>query len=317
MNGERGSGVSIAFLGTGQMGIPMASRLISAGFNVRVWNRSKERLRALVEFGGVEAPTPAAAAASADVVITMLPDGPTIEAVFEGAEGAFETLPRGAAWLQMGTIGVAWTEKLRKSATDAGVMFVDAPVSGSVGPATDGQLIILASGPPEAQPIADPIFSSVGRRTFWLGDAGAGTRAKLVLNNWLVDLVEMVAEAVSFSGALGLDPRSIVEILEDAPTGSPYAVEKARGMLNEDFAPRFSLKNATKDALLALEAADHVDIGLPLTESLIANWQHAVADGAGDLDLSVVYRYMGARAATGRSPETHRRGVEVMPTELP
>src|SRR5271169_311856 len=99
---ENGNGVTIAFLGVGQMGTPMASRLIAAGFNVRMWNRSKERLRALVESGGVEALTPAAAAAGADVVVTMLPDGPTIETVVGGADGAFATVSRGAAWLQMG-----------------------------------------------------------------------------------------------------------------------------------------------------------------------------------------------------------------------
>ncbi len=294
MNNQKANDVTIAFLGVGQMGTPMASRLISAGFNVRVWNRSKERVKGLVQLGGIEASTPAVAAASADVVITMLPDGPTTEAVMQGAESAFATLSSGTVWLQMGTIGIEWTERLRKVATEAGVLFVDAPVSGSVVPATAGQLIMLASGPEEAQSVAEPIFEAMGSHTFWLGGAGAGTRAKLVLNNWLVDLVEMVVETLKFSEALGLDPRAIVEILADAPTGSPYAVTKARDMLDGDFSPNFALKHAMKDALLALDAARSVDEELPLTASLIATWQRAVTDGAGDLDLSVVYRYVGA-----------------------
>jgi 3-hydroxyisobutyrate dehydrogenase len=259
-----------------------------------VWNRSKERVKELVQRGAIEASTPAEATASADVVITMLPDGPTIEAVFGGAEGAFATLASGAVWLQMGTIGIDWTERLRKTATEARILFVDAPVSGSVSPASAGQLIILASGPDEAQSMAEPIFGVLGSHTFWLGAAGAGSRAKLVLNNWLVDLVEMVVETLTFSEALGLDPRVIVEIIADAPIGSPYAVTKARGMLDGDYSPNFALKLAVKDTLLALEAARSVGEELPITANLIAAWQRAVSDGAGDLDLSVVYRYARA-----------------------
>ena len=294
MSKQNANEMAIAFLGVGQMGTPMASRLISAGFNVRVWNRSKERVKELVQRGAIEASTPAEATASADVVITMLPDGPTIEAVFGGAEGAFATLASGAVWLQMGTIGIDWTERLRKTATEARILFVDAPVSGSVSPASAGQLIILASGPDEAQSIAEPIFGVLGSHTFWLGAAGAGSRAKLVLNNWLVDLVEMVVETLKFSEALGLDPRVIVEIISDAPIGSPYAVTKARGMLAGDYSPNFALKLAVKDTLLALDAARSVGEELPITANLIAAWQRAVSDGAGDLDLSVVYRYARA-----------------------
>jgi 3-hydroxyisobutyrate dehydrogenase len=285
--------VTIAFLGTGEMGTPMASRLIKAGFNVRVWNRSKERLKGLVALGGTEAPSPALAAAGVDVVITMLPDGPTVEKVMGGVDGGLSTLKRGSVWIQMGTIGIDWTQRLQELATEAGALFIDAPVSGSVQPASTGQLLILASGPDEARSIAEPVFEAMGRHTFWLGAAGSGSRAKLVLNNWLVDLVEMVAETLKVSRALGLDPRVIVDMLSDAPTGSPYAVAKARSMLDGDFSTNFALKHAVKDALLALDAAHDVGGELPLTESLISTWQRAMEDGAGDLDLSVIYRYVG------------------------
>jgi len=294
MTNDQNSDVTIAFLGVGQMGTPMAARLIGAGFTVRVWNRSKTRLAELVQLSGIEALTPALAATDADVVITMLPDGAAIENVIEGDDGAFATLASGAVWLQMGTIGIEWTERFRKSSSDRGVLFVDAPVSGSVVPASQGQLIILASGPTESLFLAERVFRVLGRRTFWLGEAGAGNRAKLVLNNWLVDLVELTAETLHVSAALGLDPRAVIEILADAPIGSPYAVAKARNMLDGDFTPNFALKHAFKDAALALDAARSVDVDLVLTESLMATWQRAVADGAGDDDLSVVYRYVDA-----------------------
>jgi 3-hydroxyisobutyrate dehydrogenase len=292
MSNQTTSNVTIAFLGVGEMGTPMASRLISAGFGVRVWNRSTERLKALVQLGATEASTPGHAVSGADVVITMLPDGPVTQSVATGPDGVLANLTSGQIWLQMGTIGLEWTERLGKSAADRGAIFVDSPVSGSVGPATSGQLVILASGPDEAQAVVNPIFAALGSHTFWLGAAGAGSRAKLVLNNWLVDLVEMVAESLKFSEALGLDPQKVVEMLADAPIGSPYGVAKARSMLAGDFTSNFSLKYALKDALLTLEAARSVNEDLVLTESLIGNWQRAVDDGAGDLDVSVIYRYV-------------------------
>jgi 3-hydroxyisobutyrate dehydrogenase len=272
----------------------MASRLISAGLRVRVWNRSKERLSALVELGAMEAPTPAAAAAGADVVITMLPDGATVEAVMSGDDGATSTMKDGVVWLQMGTIGIEWTERLQTLSSTVKSLYVDAPVSGSVGPASSGELIILASGPEESRSLAQIVFDVVGRQTFWLGAVGAGSRAKLVLNNWLVDLVEMVAETLTIAEALGLDPEVVVDILADVPIGSPYAVAKARTMLDGDFTSNFALKHAIKDAGLALDAASRVDVELPLTDALISSWQRALDDGAGDLDLSVVYRYQHA-----------------------
>jgi 3-hydroxyisobutyrate dehydrogenase len=294
MKSQNNNELKIAFLGTGQMGTPMASRLIGAGFDVRVWNRSRERLTGLIALGAISAITPAEAANGADVIITMLPDGATTEEIAGGAGGAVASLTADAIWLQMGTVGMEWTAKLQEKARTAGIHFVDAPVSGSVQPATEGTLIILASGPPQAQLVAQRIFDVVGRHTYWLGAAGAGTKAKLVLNNWLVDLVEMVAENLRFSEALGLDPSAIVDILADAPTGSPYAVAKARHMLDGDFSSSFALKHALKDALLALDAAHQADQELPMSSQLIPTWEGAVADGAGDLDLSVVYRYVGA-----------------------
>lgn len=286
--------VTIAFLGTGQMGTPMASRLISADFKVQVWNRSRGHLKGLVDLGAVESATPARAATGADVMITMLPDGATVQSVMTGSDGAFGASNPDVVWLQMGTLGVEWTDRLQRLALQSGVLLVDAPVSGSVVPASTGQLIILASGPSEARPLADLVFDVLGHHTFWLGDAGAGSRAKLVLNNWLVDLVEMVAETLKVTQALGLDPQVIIDILADAPTGSPYAVAKARTMLDGDFTSNFALKHAVKDARLALDAARAVHEELPLTASLISTWQRAMDDGAGDLDLSVIYRYVGA-----------------------
>src|ERR1700737_358390 len=181
------STTTIAVLGVGSMGAPVAAQLISAGFDVRVWNRSPDRLGPLVAVGAVAMSTPAEAAADADVLVTMLTDGAAVLSVLSGPEGALATARSDALWLQMSTVGVDWTDRLGAVAADQGLMFVDAPVSGSVGPAREGALLILASGPDRAREAATPVLDALGRRTLWLGAAGTGSKAKLVLNNWLVD----------------------------------------------------------------------------------------------------------------------------------
>src|ERR1700684_3316396 len=142
---------TVAFLGAGRMGAPMATRLIEAGFAVQVWNRSAERVKSLVDLGATSLSSPAKAASGVDFLVTMLPDGPLVEAAMIGPEGGLETLRPGAVWLQMSSIGVEWTAQLKALADAKGVVFVDAPVSGSVAPATSGTLLILASGPSEVR----------------------------------------------------------------------------------------------------------------------------------------------------------------------
>jgi 3-hydroxyisobutyrate dehydrogenase len=279
---------TVAVLGLGQMGGRMATRLVSAGLSVRVWDRSPAKVGPLVDAGATGTASPAETALGADILLTMLSDGPAVHSVMGDPEGPLAVTEPGTVWLQMSTVGIDWTDQLAGLAGSHGVTFVDAPVSGSIAPAEAGTLLVLASGPVEAQGTVAPVLDALGRRTVWLGPAGAGSRAKLVLNNWLVDLVESIAETLRFAGALGVDPELIIELLE-APIGSPYANDKGRDMLDGDFTPSFALKHAVKDADLALAAAKSAGVELALTQSLIASWHRAVTNGRGDEDLSVVY----------------------------
>jgi 3-hydroxyisobutyrate dehydrogenase len=278
----------VAFLGTGRMGGPMAANLARAGLDVRVWNRTSSRAEALAADGAVVAASPAEAVRGADVVITMLTDGPATERAAIGPDG-FLAAGRGTVWAQMGTVGLDWTARLAGFAAARGVTFVDAPVSGSEGPAKAGQLAILASGPDQVRDVLAPVFDVLGRATTWLGPAGDGTRAKLVLNNWLADLTETTAETLSFARLLGLDPARIVDLLASNPLGAPYAVQKARIMLSGDFSPAFALKHALKDAELAAQAAQATGAILPLTSALLPRWHQAAADGHADDDIAAVY----------------------------
>ncbi len=279
----------IAFLGTGRMGGPMAANLARAGFAVRAWDRTASRAAALAEDGATVTASPAEAVKGAGILITMLADGPATEQAWNGPDGLLAAAGPGLIWVQMATVGLEWTERFANTATRYGMPFFDAPVSGSQGPAQAGELTILASGPPWLREAVDPVFAALGRATTWLGPAGHGTRAKLVLNNWLADLTETTAETLAFARQLGVDPATIVDLLESTPLGSPYAVQKARTMLAGDFTPAFALKHALKDADLAAQAARESGTELTLTDALLPRWRRAAASGHADDDLAAIY----------------------------
>jgi 3-hydroxyisobutyrate dehydrogenase len=290
---------TVAVLGTGSMGAPIARNLLAASFAVSVWNRTAARAAPLVDDGARLASSPAEAAKDADVVLTMLADGAAVEQAMSGPAGALEAMKPGTVWIQMATVGVAWTGRLSGLAAERGVELVDAPVSGSDGPAREGKLIVLASGPDELRARVQPIFDAIGRQTLWLGPTGQGTRMKLVLNNWLVTQVEAVAETVALSEALGLDPDGFPDAIDGAPLGSPYAVTKARAMISGDYTPGFALRLAFKDARLALDAAKELGLELPLTAALTPRWQEAIADGHANDDVSSVFAESAPPAPRG------------------
>jgi len=275
---------TIAFLGTGIMGLPMAANLADAGFEVRAWNRTRAKAEPLAAHGAQVVDSPRGAVAGADIVVTMLADGPGVDGVIADAG-----LESGQVWLQMSTVGVEWTATLAAVAEKAGVVFVDAPVMGTKQPAEQGTLLVLASGPDEVRDVAAPVFDVVGARTLWLGEAGAGSKIKLVVNSWVLTLVNGTAEAIGLAGVLGLDPASFLDVIRGGGLDSPYAQMKGAAMIKGDFTPSFPAHLARKDADLVLEAAgDAVD--LAGVQGARAHLDAVVAAGHGDEDLSVMYR---------------------------
>ena len=285
---------TIAVLGTGRMGDAIAHKLLAAGFTVRVWNRTRERTAALVAAGATAAGSPAEAVADADLVLTMLTDGmATASVIAPAGGGALEAMPRGCTWIQMGTIGPTWTDLLAAGAAASGVAFVDAPVSGSDQAARAGELLVLASGPDAVRGVVAPVFDTIARGTVWLGDAGAGSRLKLALNNWLACMVEGLAETLALTSALGLDPQRFLDAVADGPLASPYMMAKGRAMLAGDATPGFALRAAVKDVVLARAAANDEGLELPIADALLERWSPAAADGLGDSDVSAVVRLAG------------------------
>jgi 3-hydroxyisobutyrate dehydrogenase len=289
---------TVAVLGAGTMGAPMARNLARAGFTVRVWNRSRDKAEPLAKDGAQVCDTPAEAADGARLILTMLADTDAVLAAVDGPDGAFTTAPLASAsgpaegdgvlWLQMSTIGEAGTERCADLAGRRDVVLIDAPVVGTKQPAEEGKLVVLASGPALVRNRVGPVFDAVGHKTIWAGEAGAGTRLKLVANNWVLTVTEGTAETIALAKGLGLDPRLFLETVSGGPLDLPYLHIKGEAILSQDFTPAFRLALAAKDAALVAEAADRHQVDVPLTGLL----RDRLAEGArrhGDLDSAATY----------------------------
>jgi 3-hydroxyisobutyrate dehydrogenase len=286
------AGTAVAVIGAGIMGSAMARNLVAAGIDTRVWDRSASATGPLADAGAVVAASAPDAVEDAGIVITMLPTADALDSViFDGSlTGA---LANGCVWAQMGTIGVEATLRTRDrlTALRPDVMFVDAPVSGSKGPAQLGQLLILASGPSGAADALRPVFDVLGRKTVWLGEAGKGSQMKLVVNAYMSILIEGVAETLELADRLDIGHRQLSEVIEGGPLDAPIADAKLHKMDQGDFAAEFPLEWALKDVDLAIGAA-HGDTP-PLLAALSTQWHAAVAAGHGRQDISAARLALG------------------------
>jgi 3-hydroxyisobutyrate dehydrogenase len=289
---------TVAVLGAGTMGAPMARNLARAGFGVRVWNRTRDKADPLAKDGAQVCGTPAEAADGAGVILTMLADTEAVLGAVDGPDGAFGTAPPaagsgpadgdGVLWLQMSTIGEAGTERCADLAGRRDVVLIDAPVLGTRQPAAEGKLVVLASGPATVRNRVQPVFDAVGQKTIWVGEAGAGTRLKLVANNWVLTVTEGTAETLALAQGLGLDPRLFLEAIGGGTLDLPYLQIKSKAILDQDYTPSFRLALAAKDAALVAESAERHHVDVPLTGLL----RDRLAEGArehGDKDMAATY----------------------------
>ncbi|MEV4563645.1 NAD(P)-dependent oxidoreductase [Nonomuraea sp. NPDC049419] len=281
--------VSVAVLGTGLMGLPMARNLVRAGLRVTVWNRTLDKARPLEADGATVAGSPAEAVEGADVIVTMLSDG---DAVHEAVTAAAPGLRAGQVWAQISTVGVAAVGRLAALAGRHGLTFVDAPVQGTKQPAEQGKLVILAAGPEPARQVLEPVFCAVGQRTLWLsgdGADGAGTRLKMATVSVGISMTAVVAEALALAKGLGLDPGLVRQVISGGPMDSPYFQAKSKAILEGDFTPSFSVRNAEKDTRLIVEAGESAGVRLDVVAASGERFRRAEAQGHGDEDMAATY----------------------------
>jgi 3-hydroxyisobutyrate dehydrogenase len=281
---------TVAVLGAGgTMGSAMARNMARAGLPVRAWNRTHAKAASLAGDGVQVVDSPAEAARGAGIVVTMLADAGAVIAAFEDAlPGIDPAADPHAIWLQMSTIGEAATQRCENLANSSGVGFVDAPVLGTREPAEHGELVVLESGPEEARPRVQPVFDAVGHRVIRAGQAGAGTRLKIVVNSWVLSVVEAGAETIALAEGLGIDPDLFFKTIEGSALDLPYLRTKGSAIAARDFRPSFRLALAAKDATLVAESALVHGLDLPLFDTIAER----LLDGAlehGDEDFSATY----------------------------
>ncbi|MBN6041097.1 NAD(P)-dependent oxidoreductase [Amycolatopsis sp. 195334CR] len=276
---------TVAVIGLGIMGGPMAANLVKAGYRVIGFNRSKEKVDALVAQGGRGAGSVAEAVSGADVVLTMLPDSPDVEGV---AEELLANARPGSLWIDASTIRPDVAARLVGAAVERGLRAVDAPVSGGEAGAVEGTLSIMVGGTAEDVEAARSVLDAVGSTVVHVGPAGSGQTVKAANQLIVAGTIELVAEALVFLDAHGVDAEAAVKVLAGGLAGNRILDRKAAGMIAGDYTPGFRVDLHHKDLGIVTSAAREAGVAIPLG-ALVAQLMGALrARGHGSLDHSAL-----------------------------
>ncbi|MEH0581171.1 MULTISPECIES: NAD(P)-dependent oxidoreductase [Streptomyces] len=282
--------LTVSVLGTGIMGAAMARNLVRAGHTVRAWNRTRAKAEPLASDGAHVVDTPAEAVRGADVVLTMLYDGPAALDVMREAAPA---LRAGTAWLQSTTAGIDAIGDLAAFARAHDLVFFDAPVLGTRQPAEAGQLTVLAAGPQAGRDAVAPVLDAVGARTVWTGEdggAGTATRLKLVANSWVIAATAAAGEVLALAQSLDVDPNAFFELIAGGPLDMGYLKAKTGLILDDRLSPaQFAVTTAAKDARLIVEAGRENGVRLDVAAASAERLERAAAQGHGDEDMAAAY----------------------------
>lgn len=278
---------TIAVLGTGLIGAPVARNLHKRGFIVRAWNRTAAKAQALASDGIQVFDSPADAVHGANIIVTVLKDGPSVQQAIQAAAPA---LSKGTVWLQLSTVGIEGIDALAALAEQHGLVLYDAPVQGTRQPAELAQLVILASGPLEQRAAVQPVFDAIGKRTLWVSEqTGASSRLKLALNNWAFALTHGLAESLVLAKGLGVDPALVLDVVTGGPMDSGYFQAKVAAILAENYTASFSIANAVKDARLVVDAAVQAGVQVDAAQAGLRRFERAFEAGHGDKDMAASY----------------------------
>jgi 2-hydroxy-3-oxopropionate reductase len=290
---------TVGFIGLGIMGGPMAANLVKAGFDVIGYNRSPEPVQRLADQGGRGAASLAEAVQDADVVVTMVPDSPDVEAVALGDDGIYAHAKPGTLHVDMSSIRPDVARKVGEAGKQRGFRVLDAPVSGGEQGAIDASLSIMVGGDPNDFADARPVLEAVGKTVVHVGPVGSGQTVKAANQLIVAGTIELVAEAIVFLEAYGVDTEAAVKVLAGGLAGNAIFDRKAAGMLARDFTPGFRIDLHHKDLGIVTSAAREAGVVLPLgavVAQLVASLR---AQGDGGLDHSALLKLV--EQLSGRS----------------
>src|SRR5919106_1448626 len=275
------------------MGAPMAGHLIDAGHDVVGYNRSRPAVDTLVERGGRAASSVADAVRDAEVVITMVPDSPDVEDVALGEDGIYAAAKPGTLHLDMSSIRPDVAKKVGEAGKERGMRVLDAPVSGGEQGAIDASLSIMVGGDPQDFADARPVLEAVGRTIVHVGPMGSGQTVKAANQLIVAGTIELVAEAIVFLEAYGVDMEAAVKVLAGGLAGNAILDRKAAGMLRRDFTPGFRIELHHKDMGIVTSAAREAGVVIPLGAVVAQLVASLKAQGDGGLDHSALLKLVG------------------------
>jgi 2-hydroxy-3-oxopropionate reductase len=278
----------IGFIGLGIMGKPMARNLLKAGHAVTVYNRSRPAMEELHRAGAHLGPSPKDVAAAAEIVITMLPNSPDVEAVVLGPNGVLEGATPGTILADMSTISPLVSQKIYREAKQRGVRALDAPVSGGEKGAIEGILSVMVGGDKEVFDAVVPVFQAMGKTITYMGPAGAGGFTKLANQVIVAINLTAISEALTLGAKAGLDPERLIQALGGGMAGSRCLDMKGPQIIKGNFQPGFKIDLHYKDLGLIMEAARALQVPLPTTAVVQELFSALRVEGRGGLDHSAV-----------------------------
>jgi 3-hydroxyisobutyrate dehydrogenase-like beta-hydroxyacid dehydrogenase len=296
----------VGVVGLGSMGAAIARRLEPTEHELTVWNRSPAPCEEFAGRGVAVAASPGELIAGVDACISMLSNGPAVEAV---GEQLIAAVPAGEprTWIEMSTIDVATSARIAARAAAAGLGYLRAPVSGNPTVVAAGNLTIVASGPEETLERVRPLLADVGPNLFHVGEAEQARAMKLALNLMIAASTQMLAEALVMGEANGLDRAAMLEVMSASVVGSPFVKYKAQPLIEDDYASTFSAALLAKDLDLIIDCANSAGVPLPATAVVRQTVQSCISSGMGELDLSALVPLLRREAGlTTELPEAPR-----------
>jgi len=281
---------AVAVVGLGNMGEPIAERIIEAGFPVAVWNRTAGKAEPLAERGATLLPAPADALRQADVCVSVLADDDALEAVLLGPDGVLANARLGTALVEMSTVSVAASERVAEAAEAAGVDYLRAPVSGNPTVVRGGTLTIMVSGAEETATRFGPLLEAVGPTVLYVGEREAARVVKLVLQVLIGGTAELLGEALVLGEAAGVERKMLLEVIGASAVGSKFVGYKTEPLLQEDYSATFTTSLMLKDIGLVLDLAAQKDLDLPFAGHLATLLESAIEQGYGDQDFIALFR---------------------------
>lgn len=282
--------MTLGWIGLGHMGVPMATNLLKAGYTVAAYNRTREKTASLAEAGATVFDLPKEIVANSNIIFIMLSDAKAIQAVFDMDDGVLAALAPGKIIVNMSTIAPTDAVLFAKLVSERGGQYVDAPVSGSVGAAKTGQLVILAGGDKVAIDTCQPYFDVLGKGTIHFGAAGMGSSAKLAINLLLGVLGQGLGEAILFAEKLGVDKEKMLELIGNSALNSTFFQLKKDMYSKDEFPAAFMVELMSKDLGLVKAEADRIGTVFPLAEVADKTYRSAIAHGKAKLDMAAVYQ---------------------------